>query len=271
MIIKEFKPKSDLLKNHIKSFYFMKSNDNSKTEFIYYPHFIETLNIFSNAKVIISDNLFNVDKKPNRNTVIFTATKTKFRTAQINKAYDIIGIQFFPLAIYNFLNFDTFSGIENGIFQIENHSEFNKISAIESMEGRIDALERFFKDSYKNKPLDKLSLILQLIHDSKGKIKMNELEELVNLSRRTILRQFKKYLHCSFEDYKNTVRFRLAIDNFSNETGKTSNLIADIAYYDQADFINHFKALAGESPKKLLKHIINNPETTKYFWKLKQK
>ena len=99
---------------------------------------------------------------------------------------------------------------------------------------------------------------------------MYEIENQVNLSRRTILRQFKKYLHCSFEDYKNTVRFRLAIENFSDNNENTSNLIADIAYYDQSDFIKHFKTLTGESPKKLLKEITNNPEYINYFWKLKK-
>ncbi|WP_378184091.1 helix-turn-helix domain-containing protein [Aquimarina sp. SS2-1] len=272
MVIEEFKPKSDLLKKYINSFYFIKSKDNKRTEFIYYPHFIETINIFSDSSVNISDNVFNVEKEQNKNTVILSAAKTKFRTALINNAYDIIGIQFFPLAIHNFFDVKMLSMIEVGLFGFGNSKEFNKVSLTKGIENRIDALESFFQNTYKNRDskLDKLSRIIKLIHKSKGNIRMNELENQVSLSRRTILRQFKKYLFCSFEDYKNTVRFRLAIQNFSGQNRNTSDLIADIAYYDQSDFINHFKTLAGESPKKLLKYIANNPDTTSYFWKLKQ-
>ena len=133
----------------------------------------------------------------------------------------------------------------------------------------INSLEVFLNTIFKNHQRDTLYKIIQLIHDSKGDIKMNELENQIGLSRRTILRQFKKYMHCSFEDYKNIIRFRLVIENFLNEKGNTSNIIGDIAYYDQSDFINHFKALSGESPKKLLKQITNNPESIKYFWKVK--
>ena len=270
MIIKEFKSKSDLLKKYIKSFYFMKSTDNKKTEFVYYPHFIETINIFSNATVSISDNLFTVEKKQNNNVIILSASRPLFKTAVINNEYDIIGIQFYPLAIHNFFNINEFSAIDAGHFEINDNGKLDKISSIQEIENRLIALESFFENAYENKPLDKLSIAIKLIHDSKGNIRMNELERHVNLSRRTILRQFRKYLHCSFEDYKNTVRFRLAIENFSGKNENTSNLIADIAYYDQSDFIHHFKNLAGESPKKLLKYITNNPEPTNYFWKLKQ-
>ena len=118
MIIQEFKPKSDLLKKYIKFFYFMRSSDNKKTEFVYYPHFIETINIFSNSTVKINDDTFNVEKKQNDNAIILTATKTKFRTAIVKGEYDIIGIQFFPLAINNFFDINTFSIIENGIYRI---------------------------------------------------------------------------------------------------------------------------------------------------------
>jgi len=269
MIIKEFKPKSDLLKKYIKSFYFMKSIDNKKTEFVYYPHFIETINIFSNSSVIINDYSFNVKEKKNEFTIILTATKTKFRTAIIKNAYDVIGIQFLPLAIHSFINTNSLTTIETGLFKITDKDNLVKISFIQSIEDRLIALESFFENSYKNVKLDKLSTIIELIQNSKGNIRMNDLERQINLSRRTILRQFKKYLYCSFEDFKNTVRFRLAIENFSDESKNTSSIIGDIAYYDQSDFINHFKTLSGESPKKLLKHIANNPESIKYFWKLK--
>ncbi|WP_299438322.1 helix-turn-helix domain-containing protein [uncultured Aquimarina sp.] len=209
-------------------------------------------------------------EKENEATIILTATKTKFRTAIIKNAYDIIGIQFSPLAIHNFINTNALTTIETGLFKITDKENLVKICLIQDIENRLIALESFFENSYKNVQLDKLSTAIELIQHSKGNIRMNDLERQINLSRRTILRQFKKYLYCSFEDFKNTVRFRLAIENFSNESKNMSSTIGDIAYYDQSDFINHFKALSGESPKKLLKQVTNNPESIKYFWKLKQ-
>ncbi|WP_179218180.1 helix-turn-helix domain-containing protein [Dokdonia pacifica] len=246
----------------------MKSTDNKKTEFVYYPHFIETINIFSNSIVKINDHTFCVKKRKNSNSIILTATKTKFRTAIVKDEYDIIGIQFFPLAINNFFDKNTFSKIENGLYNI-NYQDLSRITLIGSIEDRINELELLFIKIFKNGQLDLLNSIIQLIHTTKGNIKMNDLENQIGLSRRTILRQFKKYLHCSFEEYKNTLRFRLAIENWSSQNQNTSNIIGDIAYYDQSDFINHFKALSGESPKKLLNRITNNPESLKYFWKVK--
>ncbi|WP_219006735.1 helix-turn-helix domain-containing protein [Aquimarina litoralis] len=247
----------------------MKSRENKKTEFVYYPHFIETINIFCNATVRISDHSFNVCYKENKIDVILTATKTKFRTAIVKNEYDIIGIQFLPLAIHNFIDTRILQAIEIGLFEINNIPDLKRVSLIQNMEERLIALELFFENVYQNAELDTLATAIELIQNSKGNIRMQELEKEVDLSRRTILRQFKKYLYCSFEDFKNIVRFRLAIENFSNKSENTSGIIGDIAYYDQSDFINHFKSLSGESPKKLFKQIANNPKSAKYFWKLK--
>ncbi len=267
MIFEEFEPKSEVIKKHIISYYIIKSDDNKKKEFIYYPHFIDTLNIFSNSSLDINDQIFKVRPQNKIHSVILSAGRTKFRKAVIYNNYDIVGMHFKTLSIHHFFDVDKFTPHNNDVFEINEETELKNIYQINHFNDRIDALEQHLLSLYKEKPLDEMVQIVKIVHESLGNIKMNDLEQKTNLSRRTILRKFRKYLFCSFEEYKNIVRFRMAIDNFKKGEKKASNLIGDISYYDQSNFIHQFKSITGESPNKLLNQIRNNPESFHYFWK----
>src|SRR5690606_18865319 len=92
---------------------------------------------------------------------------------------------------------------------------------------------------------------------SNGTIKVDELEKLTSVSRKTLLRLFKKHTLSSIEDYKKMVMFRNSL-NYALQNKELSNL-TDVAlfnmYYDQSHFIKHFKSITKETPKTLLPKI----------------
>ncbi len=271
MNFREVEPTSKVLKSRIHSFYFLKSDSNTKTEFTYYPHFIDTINIFFNASVSITNNAFEVNYCAGKNEIILSASKTNFRNAVIEGQYDVIGVNLLPLSLHYFLDPRKLTRLGSNVFKVNEYEELNNIAQLIDQDDKVDELERFFIARLKEINFGRTDEMLRLIHDLRAEVKLKDFEHRFGLSRRTILRRFRKYLFCSFEEYKNIVRFRLAIDNFKKGSENASNLLNDVAYYDQSDFIHHFKFLTGESPKKLLKYIKNNPDSMEFFWKVLNK
>ncbi len=270
MIIEDYKPKSKLLSDLIVSFYFTKSESNEYTEFTYYPHFCETINIFTNSSVKVTDDVFEVNFASGQNIITLSNAKSFFRKAIVKNKYDIIGIHFKPLALRSFFDLNAFESLGKAVFKLKDSDALESISELLNPKEKLKALEQFFADSYQPKELDDIALMVKCIHESNGNVTIKELAELSSLNRRTILRRFKKHLFCSFEEYKNIVRFRNAIVNFKEENKKSREYLTNDLYYDQSDFINHFKNLTGESPNKLISQMKSNPNSIDYFWKFHQ-
>ena len=64
-----------------------------------------------------------------------------------------------------------------------------------------------------------------------------------NISRKTVLRLFRQHLDMSPTEYKSILKFRKSLEAFQEENhdGQMTQLAYEGAYYDQADFNNHFK------------------------------
>ncbi len=261
-------PKSSLLKEFIISYYFSKSEENKLTRFTYYPHYVETINVFNNASVSIKDEIFELNFKKAETVIILNVGKSVFRESIVKNKYDLSGIHFKPLFSRKFFDFNCFQYIANGVYRYISNHPIEEICKIQNVVERSNALEEYFLLNYKASPKDDIELMVDRIHQSKAKITIKELEDNFKLNRRTILRRFQKYLLCSFEEYKNIVRFRNVMDNYNSVKFDAQAYLNDDMYYDQSDFINHFKNFTGESPGKLLQLIKANPDSIKYFWKL---
>jgi AraC-like DNA-binding protein len=92
-------------------------------------------------------------------------------------------------------------------------------------------------------------------HDSKHTVE--ELAAELEISRKTLLRLFNKHQNSSVIDYMKMIQFRRSIELFQNSKDRTklTELALDTAYYDQSDFIKHFKKLTGFNPKLFFNNL----------------
>ena len=268
-------PQLGQLKEYIEYYYFMTSDDSDGSfSFVYYPHYNTTLNIFRNSQVSLSPEIFSVSYDPRENsTCLLSCDRRSFKRAQVIGPYDIIGVIFKPLGMNRF--FDTH--IENPSAKEEYEAVLTRkdssqelsheLFAEENLEKRVEILDQFLIERIRTFKVEKLDAVIQAILDSEGQIQIQELEAKFAVNRRTLLRWFKKYIYCSLTEFKNIVKFRRAIDKYQSSQMKLGSLSYESNYYDQSDFISHFKSLTGELPKRLLEHV-QGQEEQPMFWKL---
>lgn len=100
------------------------------------------------------------------------------------------------------------------------------------------------------------SAIMQEIYRTKGGIKVQELEEKLNYSRRHLSRTFESVTGMDIKTFCGYVRFQSVLKRMNE--GEFSS-ISDIAlsgnYYDQAHFQKDFKKFASTTPKEYLKML----------------
>ena len=90
----------------------------------------------------------------------------------------------------------------------------------------------------------------ELIESQGGQLKVCEVARILNVSTRTLERQFLKILGIPPKQFIRLVRFQNAVERLK-EIRKVENLAGiahDFGYFDQSHFIKDFKSLSGKSP-----------------------
>lgn len=113
---------------------------------------------------------------------------------------------------------------------------------------RIHAVERFLLAHLKEKQTDKLVVeAVRLIYQSKGTIRIKELNKKLLISQSPFEKRFRKLVGISPKKFSSIVRFNTVL----NTLGSAKSL-AEICYennfFDQAHFIKDFKQYTGSTP-----------------------
>lgn len=129
-------------------------------------------------------------------------------------------------------------------------------------------LDELFEKRFCPDPgLDLVEQALARIFNTFGTIQVDDLSKQVGVSRKTLLRYFKKHLGCSIEEYKKVVKFRTSIQAASNSGLKNLTEVSLYSlYYDQSDFTNRFKELTGQSPTNFFASVSKMGDED-IFWK----
>lgn len=91
---------------------------------------------------------------------------------------------------------------------------------------------------------------VQAIYDRKGRINFKEFAGEFCLSQRQFERKFKEFVGFSPKLFSRIVRFKSLLCHQDNTEQRTLTQVAyDFGYYDQAHFIQDFKAFSGYNPK----------------------
>lgn len=117
---------------------------------------------------------------------------------------------------------------------------------------RVKVVERFLLSQLRSIETDKLIVeAVKLIYQSKGTIRIEELNERLFISQSPFEKRFRRVVGTTPKKFASIVRFNTVLDSL----GETKTLI-EICYennfFDQAHFIKDFKNFTGETPKSFL-------------------
>lgn len=264
--LKTLKPKNEFLKKVIAYFYFhVCEEENHSESFYFYPNYLHAVTIYLGNKVTLNYEPIcsNIEKdtNPKSITCLYTVNSKHKILVNINGSFHKIGIVFYPLGFNHFIKKPLNKLMTKDFMKIDFGESFNealqKIDKTDDLNVHLEILENELLKLYQPFQEDILTNSIREIILSNGAIKINELEELFRINRKTLLRLFKKHNLTSIEDYKKMVMFRNSL-NYALQNKEEANL-TDVAlfsmYYDQSHFIKHFKSITNETPKTLLPKI----------------
>jgi AraC-like DNA-binding protein len=120
---------------------------------------------------------------------------------------------------------------------------------------RIRIVERFLLAVLKEKESDKLIVeAVKLIYQSKGTIKIKELNEKLFISQSPFEKRFRKTVGTTPKKFASIVRFNSVINQFgANKT--LTEICYENNFFDQAHFIKDFKQYTGDTPEKFKRFL----------------
>lgn len=268
-------PQSNFLKKHIAYYYFHESTkEKSVKSFIYYPHYQNGLTIYKNSEVTLEE-LHTTLTKPKECGYFFGYAKLINHAAKavLHSPFNKIGIVFQPLGLNHFVKDNLATYIPNPInlsfnyFKSSMNDTLDKVYEADSIEEKVELLDSYFLKAYKGFESPKMEKAIQILLNGSVRYKVENLAQELQISRKTLLRLFKKHHNCSVVDYMRMIQFRKSIEFFKMKQSKATltQLAHDSYYYDQSEFIKHFKKLTGFSPKHFFRDLTDlGSENT--FW-----
>ncbi|HYD92001.1 MAG TPA: AraC family transcriptional regulator [Flavobacterium sp.] len=269
------KPKDEIAARHIAYYYFHVSDDAGFTnKFYFYPNYKHAITVYEGSDVSLTGEGSRVVPANDKKISSFYSINTdKNFKVELNGAFNKIGIVFNPLGLNHFINEPLSNYFDRSISAFTYFGEdflqiCHKVFREKDNEAKGALLDAFFRLRYCGFDEPVLRKALQLILNSNGSIKVEELSDELATNRKTLLRLFRKHLCCSVEEYKKLVMFRNAL-NYAQKAGEDTTL-TDVAlyslYYDQAHYIKHFKSVTKQSPKALLSKLTDLGSHEEVYW-----
>lgn len=270
------KPRNEILKKYIQYFLFFNKENNDLITYTTFPNNNLCLAIYKENDIDYVSDSKNNTCIINKGNNIFTSKFYGFHkmpfNVNINSCLDQICIIFKPSALRSFTKeaytdlmqsdsiFDIFTNKENDILE----QLFEEDDFLE----KVNKLEHFLLTNLINEVPDKMKEALQLITKNNN-FTVDALAKELAISNSSLFRLFKNHLGQNPKSYLDTIRFR----NSLNDVLKNQKILTDIAhlneYFDQAHFINNFKAFSGYSPTELYNKI--SVEQNKLAWVYNEK
>lgn len=130
-----------------------------------------------------------------------------------------------------------------------------KLASVGTDKLRIQVIERFLLSQLKDIQKDKLIVeAVKLIYETKGTIRIRELNERLFISQSPFEKRFRKLVGTSPKKFASIVRFNTVLDNLSDVKSLT-DICYEYNFFDQAHFIKDFKQFTGDSPEKFKRFL----------------
>lgn len=269
------KPTSKFLARYIDYFYFHSATKTKNvSEFIFYPNPNLALSIYKNSRVFLDKNISQAVPDLNQPfDLIYSGLRTESIKVELTEPFDKIGIVFKPLGINHFLPtsftqaISPFSDIRIPYFETAMLETCHEIYQKKHAEEKVKYLEKFFVDNFYGFQEDRIVNAVNLIRTAKENISVGDVCLSLNMNRKTVLRLFREHLNCTIKEYIDIVQFRNALNLYKSIDTKPqlTQIAYESGYYDQSEFIKHFKKVTGYNPKKVFQDL-DHLGTEGTFW-----
>lgn len=139
---------------------------------------------------------------------------------------------------------------KNRIAEVE-----EKLSTAVTDKQRIKGVERFLLSQLKDIETDKLIVeAVKLIYQTKGSIRIKELNEKLFISQSPFEKRFRKVVGTSARKFASIVRFNSVLTNLGN-TKSLTDICYENNFFDQAHFIKDFKQFTGDTPENFKRFL----------------
>jgi AraC-like DNA-binding protein len=130
-----------------------------------------------------------------------------------------------------------------------------KLSLVKTDRQRIQVVERFLLSQLKDIQADKLIIeAVKMIYDSKGTVRIKELNEKLFISQSPFEKRFRKLVGTTPKKFASIVRFNTVLDSLGKVKSLTE-LCYNNNFFDQAHFIKDFKQFTGDTPENFKRWI----------------
>lgn len=125
-----------------------------------------------------------------------------------------------------------------------------KLATVSTDKQRIKIVEQFLLSELKDIQTDKLIIeAIKLIYQSKGTIRVKELNEKLFISQSPFEKRFRKVVGTTPKKFASIIRFNAVLDNLE-ETKSLIEICYENNFFDQAHFIKDFKQFTGDTPEQ---------------------
>jgi AraC-like DNA-binding protein len=130
-----------------------------------------------------------------------------------------------------------------------------KLTIVTTDKQRIKIVEQFLLSQFKDIHTDKLIVeAVKLIYQSKGTIRIKELNEKLFISQSPFEKRFRKIVGTTPKKFSSIIRFNSVLDNL-NETKSLTEICYENNFFDQAHFIKDFKQFTGDTPENFKRFL----------------
>jgi AraC-like DNA-binding protein len=255
-----FLPQNELIRKHVECFHITNYEEkNLDHQVQIYPHYFNAVSIFAKASCLFNDDGFNVKEDANEKLKIvllggFTRpilAKVSGRIKSLSIVFKPTGLNYFTIHPFNEWNSNPKKN--NFPFWTEKYDELSDLLNGHDFAEIISKLEAILLAFYRPFENRLLFQILDLLHSSYTDNNVEELAQNLGVSRKTLLRQFKKHLGVNITDYRRIMRFREAIKLHNGSDEALTTLAYKTYFSDQSHFIKDIHKLTGDNPKKFFK------------------
>ncbi len=128
------------------------------------------------------------------------------------------------------------------------HEVEEKLSLAHSDKQRLSIVERFLLSQLKDRQADKLIVeAVKLIYQSKGTIRISELNQKLAISQSPLEKRFRKVVGTSPKKFASIIRFNSLLTEVQQKKS-LADICYDYHFFDQAHFIKEFKQFTGHTP-----------------------
>lgn len=131
----------------------------------------------------------------------------------------------------------------------------DRLATVFTDKQRIKIVEQFLLSELKDIEADKLIVeAVKLIYQSKGTIRIKELNEKLFISQSPFEKRFRKIVGTTPKKFASIIRFNTVLDSL-NETKSLTEICYENNFFDQAHFIKDFKQFTGDTPEQFKRFL----------------